>query len=393
MKLLKEDTEMLFLSEESAVAFYQEQEKNEIWKTCYTHELTTFPVPGDTCGLYDAASVKKSCNMEETKISDESILETMDSTKLGLTVPLQKAENYPLSNTAFATLMQRAGYSSAPAIASMKSKPTQKEMSPNNKAQVLNMGLRCFENKALVLIRDEKVRAVLSGDENDYSRLPVSALYKKMKEEIEAIYPDWSFEMSTVSHQFTTIQISLNDRNLEADISDIFKKSGRDIAGKPVVKMITSDVGLSGANIFPILKTKMGNEFPLGLPLCLTHNNRHSVQDFGKNVAQVNAMFRDAAAKLEKMMVKKVKYPGGCLRVIAKKCTLPKKTSCIQAKMFEETFKDAYEIDVYYKLFDILDEYIQDSSLSAARVMDIQESIARIVFSNMSDYDYPFEWE
>ena len=391
--LLKENEEKLFQTETGAMEFFKKQEQEEIWKRCYTNELSVFPIPGETCGLYDPDSIRTSCNMT-SQISDETIQEVIESTKLGLGVPLEKKENFPISNTAFVSLMQRAGYAASPVISNMKSKPNQGEMSPINKANVLNLGLSCYSNKALVLIRDEKIRAVLSGDESDYSRLPVTQLYQKIQKVLGEIYPNWSFKVATASHLFTTILVELNDGKLEEEIKNVFnKKAGFMSSGKPMLRMITSDVGLSGANILPVLRNSIGQEMALGTPLCLTHNNRHSVEDFEKNLNQITAMFREAKDKLEEMLTRKIKHPAGCLKVIAKKCGLPKKLTCNEAEAFEAMYANCYEIDVYQKLYELLDEYNNEVSISQSKYMDIQESIARIVFTNMSEYDYNFQWE
>lgn len=393
MKLLKDEQERNFLDENSMKAFIEEQEKTEIWKVCYTNELQTLPMPTPNCILFNAASVRQEYQIPETSVSDESIEETMDGCKLALSLPLEKKAIYPMAQTAFVTLLQRAGYGTSPVLLTQKSRPSQKEMSPTDKASVLNVGLECFTNKSLLLIRDEKVRAVLSGDENDYSRLPVSQLYKTLTGKLKEIYPAWKFVMATASHTYFTALVSLNDTKLENELQEIFLKSGINAKGKPMVRMVTSDVGLSGANLFPVLRDNTGREFALGTPLCLTHTAKHNMEDFAKNVAQITAMFRESKEKLEKMMTAQIKHPAGCLRIIAKKCTLPKKFTMNKAAEIEQNYKKCYEIDVYYALFDILDEYTRESDISTARMFNLQEAIARVVFTNMSDYDYEFNWE
>ncbi len=393
MKLINEEQERMFLDENSMKDFLATQEREEIWKVCYTNELKTVPMPTPNCILFNAESVRQEYQIPDSKVSDESLEETINGCKLGLSLPLNKMEIYPMAQTAFVTLMQRAGYGSSPVLLSQKERPSQQEMAPVDKSNVINLGLNCFTNKSLVLIRDEKVRAVLSGDESDYSRLPVSELYATMTKVLPEMYSNWSYVMATASHLYTTILVSINDTRLEREIHDIFSKSGILIKGKPMIRLVTSDVGLSGANLFPVLRDNMGKEFALGVPLCLTHTAKHSMTDFAKNVSQITAMFRDSKEKLNNMMTSPIKHPAGCLKAIAKKCTLPKKISINYAADFEKSYQNCYEIDVYYALFDILEKYSFESDLSTSRMFTLQESIARVVFSNMSDYDYEFEWE
>lgn len=393
MKLLKDEQERNFLDENSMKAFCEEQEKKEIWKVCFTNRLKTYPMPVPNSIFFSVDSVRQEYNIPETEISDESIEETMNECKLGLSIKLEMEKIYPMAQTAYATLLQRAGYSTSPVLLTQKSRTSQKEMSPADKSVVINAGLDCFSNKSLVLIRDEKIQAVLSGDENDYSRLPVSQLYQTLSDKLKEMYPAWKFVMATASHTYFTALVSLNDTKLENELQEIFLKSGINAKGKPMVRMVTSDVGLSGANLFPVLRDNTGREFALGTPLCLTHTAKHNMEDFAKNVAQITAMFRESKEKLEKMMTAQIKHPAGCLRVIAKKCTLPKKFTMNKAAEIEQNYKKCYEIDVYYALFDILDEYTRESDISTARMFNLQEAIARVVFTNMSDYDYEFNWE
>lgn len=61
-------------------------------------------------------------------------------------------------------------------------------------ANVLNACLQLFPAEALLLIRDEKVSAVHSGDSVDYSILPINELLATLKDKLDDRFPGAEFE-------------------------------------------------------------------------------------------------------------------------------------------------------------------------------------------------------
>lgn len=159
------------------------------------------------------------------------------------------------------------------------------------------------------------------------------------------------------------------------------------------VKLVSSDVGISGANLYPYINVS-GRSIMLGQPITLTHKNKHSLVDFTMNITKIGAAFQDAEEKLEKMKEIRVKHPASCLMRAAKQIGLPKKTSCEMAESIEALYgANCLQIDVFFALYDILEAYDADKALPISNRIVLEEGISRIAFSRFTDYDIPFQWE
>lgn len=391
MKNLNEENEKILLVEAAAENLFEKICSTDVWQRCYTNELEVVPIDNAPILMQE---IRQKMNISN-EVSDESMSECMESLNLGIMVPGDTGyTGYPLGSTAFGSLIQRAGYQNSPVLSLLTAKQVQNPMSPVDKADVLNKGFKCFKNKSLCLIRDEKVRAVLSGDDADYSVLPFDQLLKTFKEELNNQFTDVSFSQAVASNDYFSVMYAIKDKSLNQSIKDAFSKCGIDISSMTARCMLrSSDVGFSGANIYPYIAGK-GKERMIGTPISLTHKNQHSIADFRDNVAQVMSMFKAAADKIGEMQQTKVKNPAGCLLRIAKHVGLPKKIACESAPIIEAQYgSNCLQCDIYWAIYDIFDKAIEDNKLSEARKIALEEGISRIVFSNMEDYDLPFQWE
>ena len=160
MKRLNEKQEQIFLEEEKALKLFEEVCRTDVWKNCYTSEIQAIPIDDAPILMQE---IRRKWNIA-AEVSDDSMTENMEDLRIGLSIPFDTCkQSYPLGDTAYASLIQRAGFGSSPVLLNLTDKTSQKSMSPLARATVLNEGIKLFNNKALVLIRDEKVRAVLSG--------------------------------------------------------------------------------------------------------------------------------------------------------------------------------------------------------------------------------------
>lgn len=390
MKNLSETNELTFLKEEDAVAFFDNVCSTDVWKPCYTKELRAVPI--------DNAPILEQCIREQMlippEVSTESIQENMESINIGLQIPFDAGYVcYPLGDTAYDTLVQRAGFQNSPVLLITKDKVSQTAMSPKKKAEVINTGLSCYKNLSLILVRDEKIRAVLSGDEHDYSVLPFDQLLSTLKTRLCDMFSDVAFEAAFASHIYFMAEYSFKSSFVNETALAFNRIKSSSTSVKLSLKLISSDVGVSGANLFPYVSFD-DISFMMGMPITLTHKHKHALVDFIDNITKVGAAFRDATEKMEEMNSRKVSHPGGCLMRIAKQAGLPKKLSCEEAESIEALYgTNCMQSDVFFSLYDVLDKYDAECTLSLSRRLILEEGISRITFSRFSDYDIPFQWE
>lgn len=389
-KLLKETETIILQNEDGAHKLFKDVDDATIWQRCYVKELIAVGIE-DTPILMERARTALNAGPD---VSDESIQESMEYINLGLQVPFDNGyHGHPLGDTAFASLIKRAGYASSPVLTNLCDKNAQKVMAPEAKALVINQGMACFSNKVLVMIRDEKVRAVLSGDEADYSPIPFSELIATFKSGLKSQFKDVFFVEAAADHAFSSALYIIKDDDLNASIREAFTNACIDTSSMTVAAcLISSDVGVRGANIYPYLKSAT-RSMMIGSPIKLTHMHGHNINDFSVNVGKVVSMFRDTSEKLKQMQTEGVKHPEGCLLRLAKQIGLSKKISCEVAPNFAGVYGNSTtQLDVYWELQDIY-EQMKTETLSEARKIQLQENIARVCFDNMHDYDIPFKWD
>lgn len=391
MKNIKENDTIRLNDEGEAFALFKKVDADTIWQNCYTYELEAVEIPNAPICIAEVKA-KFSCDLS---VSDDSIFENMESFNLGVKVPFENGyHGYPLGDTAYGSLIQRAGYGASPVLMTLNDKASQNMMPPARKAEVINLGLECYKNRVLVMIRDEKIRAVHSGDESDYSRLPMSELARILRDELLNAYSDIVFSGAGIDHYFTTIEYVINDAVTKDAIEDVFDLAMIDTHNMELcVKLITSDVGISGANLYPCLKGA-GKLMMLGTPMVLTHKHKHSPKDFAENVRKVASMFKDATSRLAEMEKKVLKNPEGCFLRLAKQIGFGKIPSVEAASSFVAMYGTRpSQLDLYWALQELYEGITSAKNINEQRKITLQENLARLAFGDLEGNDLPFNWE
>ena len=79
-------------------------------------------------------------------------------------------------------------------------------------AEVLNECLKLYSADALLLIRDEKVSAVHSGDEVDYSILPINELLTALQTKLDDRFGGNQFETGYCDHSIVSASWTMPDQ-------------------------------------------------------------------------------------------------------------------------------------------------------------------------------------
>ena len=177
--------------------------------------------------------------------------------------------------------------------------------------------------------------------------------------------------------------------NLPENICDNF----RDVVPQgyiPTVLVQTSNVGLSGANIFPEL-THKGNQIPVGAPLCLQHKGEASIEKFKENINQVYSLFHKSLHHLSELKDKTIKYPVSTLISVCKKNHIPKKYIAYAVEYFEDLIDEDDEVtayDVYMAITEVI-FMAESEGRTNKQVFALKENVARCLFVNWSEFDLP----
>ena len=168
------------------------------------------------------------------------------------------------------------------------------------------------------------------------------------------------------------------------------RRAGRDAIPKnayPILDFLTSDVGMSGANIFPYLVIN-GYRVRLGDPLRVSHKHGASITDFENNCNAIFSMFTDAAEAFEKMIGIKIKKPVDCFLNVCKKLNLPKRAAEKAVEEFEEIRPiETTAYDIYMALW-TLEKYVTIESSDT--LINLEENIARGLKLDYTAYDHSY---
>ena len=342
------------------------------WHTCKVKSLHVEPLDG-TSPLYGRPSAFAAGT------SEEAVTDTVENLGLALNVD---GTIYPIRSTAYKTLLDRAKING-----SALPKLSRKEL-----ANVLNACLAVHNSDALLLIREEKVSAAHSGDEKDYSVLPMDELLITLEKKMGERFPGFVFESGYSDHSFTSGCWTFpgQKEDLLGTYAKTLASHGKtSMANRlvPGIRFMTSDTGLSSAKVSAML---MGTQHPIHIGGCVAVDHRHQkkVTDFEDAMDQLFAQFCDSVAKLQSLLEIQLEYPINAMTRICKKLSLPKKESVEAIAMYEMAYGGgpATAHDVFLAMQEI-PYLLKTHHIPEAKMLTVEENMARALSIKWSDYD------
>ena len=206
-------------------------------------------------------------------VGEEAIEDTAN--RLGLALKV-KGDLYPVRETAYKTLLDRAKINGT----------ALPKLSRGTLAGVLNECLHLFESEALVLVRDEKVSAVHSGDKTDYAVLPIDELLETLDGMLGIRFPDSVFTGGYADHSIVSGMWTMpkQKESLLGAYTKMLDKYGISHCDyTPGIRFVTSDTGIASAKVSALL---FGGKHPIHIGGCVAVDHRHgaTISDFEKAV-------------------------------------------------------------------------------------------------------------
>ena len=409
---MKDREQIVFEEQEQMLDFFEKQKESDRWILVFTNEIE--PVELDNAPLFTDAVIKE----HAIDVDRSAVEECMEDMQLMLKFPWDdKLRTVPIRYTALKSLCDRAGISgmsimtyddkpeiparsqrdfravkscdragiSGMSIMTYDDKPYHSPLSPKERAETLKMFLGHFTSKALILVRDDKVSAVMSGDERDYTVMPVADLLRILLEEMQEKFSSSEFAGCNTSHEMTQATFYMNDALMEEELVNSVNSSGTQVdvdGAKFVLRMVTSDIGRNSATLVPELicgNTRMR----IGEPLKLRHKGCH-VEDFREQCRMIYSMFEDSSALMKKLAGVTVTNPQKVLDDIATRADLPiRSTKRAQELMSEECGGTCTGFEIYYYIFWIIEDHAfymeqeKGKPLGLQQLFDMQEKASR----------------
>ena len=377
--IYRDDFSQTFGQESAFLGFLREREQSAGWNTETSNTLRFEALEED-------ATVTKLLMDNYTMSGREGILrDTMDNTRL-----LLKASEhyYPVRSCAVKTILDRARVSGS-ALSKVK-KPIL--------AQILNECMKVANGDALLRIADEKVSAVLGGDSSDYAILEMPALFEETMQYLQKRFPGYTFAGGWFDHSIVTAlwELTATPELVESYERALAQHGKKPEELKPALRLTSSDVGLSGANLFPtIFKGRDSKILTLGSPLKLEHTNGASLSKFCDQLDMIFAQYTKALKDLTALLDVDISYPVNTMLGIMKRISIPKKLAYQAADLFKGQYGEgactAHE--VYYGISEVL-FLLQCDGAEGSRIAQMEEKVARALRIRWHDYDMPgdFSW-
>ena len=290
---------------------------------------------------------------------------------------------YPMGMTTMKTIESRARISGSALL----------DVSKGKLARILNDCLDVTKGKALIRIHEGKIRAVHGGDPSDYSVLPMPELFEVVSIYVSENYDRADFSSGMFSHSLVSASWELEEKELLDTYRGLLLQYGlkADNVLSAQIRVQTSDVGVSGANIYYSLL--LGTEkkpLVLGNPLKLEHTNNASIEDFSQNIGQVFARYQEAIGDLSKLFHVYVSYPANVMASVMIKAGISKALTVQTVEQFKASHGSG--VCNGYEVYCGICESIflaQSNGMGAKALTDLEEMVSRCLTYRFHEYDIP----
>lgn len=293
-----------FAHEPEFLAFLDSMQARSHWDRQPTREL-------EVIALDEHDPLTRTLRRQYAHQGLEGVLDdTMEHTRL-----LLKAQDEltPVRSCAIKTILDRARISGS--ALSQLSKP--------HLAEILNRCLNIARGDALLWYSDGKVSAVHGGDASDYAVLEIPELFEHTVCYLNRHYPGYTFAGGSFDHAMVTAvweltgQDSLTEtyRNALAR-HDLLDETTRI---RPAVRLSTSNTGISGANLYPmLLEGDDARIIPLGCPIRENHKGGADLDRFDANLEKLFAQYDASLSALTALLDVELAYPVNAMQAVLK---------------------------------------------------------------------------
>ena len=367
-----DDFNTTFDSYPAMLDYHQAQSRNSEWIRCPVRDIHVEPLNQNTVPYWNTALF----------VDGTSALAVHDTAaNLGLAVRCN-GKLYPLRRTAFKTLLDRAKINGT----------ALSKLPKEDLAQVINTCLQMSMSQALMYYNAEKVTAIHSGDEKDYSVLPIDELLGKIQSSLDERFPGNEFEKGYTDHSLSGAMWKLPNQKTElletyAQMLAAHSSSHTVPDLMPAIRFITSDSGTASARVVAILGDGKYS-IHIGSCVAVEHRRKKTVENFEEALSQLFAQYGDNIKKLQKLLDIRLVYPVNAMTRICKELVMPKKEATDAINFFEMAVGDgcATAHDVFMAMQEI-PYNLRLAGAAESKILTVQENIAKLLSLNWNSYD------
>lgn len=249
--------------------------------------------------------------------------------------------------------------------------------------------------------------AYLHGDNivachsKDYRPLEISELIEQLKESLERRYEKVEFFDGSYCDDFTIVDFIIRDRQVIRALEHVVSGGAKYYDAVLSVRLVTSNLGLSGANLYPLFlfKTTPEQRTYSVLPatekrIVLEHKGDANIEKFAKNCEKMFGLIELLPQNIAALNGMIVHYPTHCLINVAEKVGIPAKYVKPVAEdvafLYQGCEPTAKEIYMYLA-------QVIDAPTDAVERMQITEKVGRgirLMREHLDEVDIPkIKWK
>lgn len=367
----QDDFSINFTKEDQLHGFLEELEERAGWDVRPSSSIRVLPAEEN-----EALCQRITEELEEKGIIPDTCRNTGLLLKMGRSV-------YPLGRSSLATLKSRARVNGN-ALSDLE-KP--------KLARLLNDCLKVTRGDALIRTQEGKVRAVHGGDESDYCILPMTEIFGTASSYINGKYDEATFKAGYYDHTMTTATWEIEDDELVSSYRKALKNYREDLNDQlsAAVRISTSDVGASGANIYySLLVGRDKRPLVLGKALKLAHEKKASMAEFDANMSMAFARYEEALAGVERLFHIYLNHPVNVISGLMERVKIGKKLIAETVEQFKATYMGGAcsGYDVYCAICTSI--FLSEvNGVQGKPLADLEEAVSRCLTLRWSDYDIP----
>ncbi len=371
-KVFADDFNRSFAQESEFIGFLKERDEQSAWNIAKT-KILRFVALDDTSSKIE--TIAEDYTDEER---DELLFDTMENTRLLLKA---KDKCYPVRSCAVKTILERARISGH--ALNKVEKPVL--------ARILNHCLKVAAGDALIKVSEGKVSAVHGGDRVDYAVLEIPELFSMTVEFLNRRFTGAEFVGGYYDHSMVTALWAFPNHD---ELLDTYKQALKDRGVshdelQASLRLTTSDVGVSGANLYPMLFSgKNRKNITLGSPLKLEHKNGADMDMFENNLALIYPQYGNALKRLTALLDIEIRNPLNTMAGVMKRIGVQKKLAFEAIELYKAQNGTGYctAHDLYLGICEVIFN-MQCDGADGGKIASMEENIARALKIRWSDYD------
>ena len=374
-RVYEDNYRAVFTRQEDFLSCINRIGNNSFWERRKSKNLRLVPMTSDSKVAEEMREEYLRDGLDDRIIND-TILNT------GLLIRL-KDKCYPVRACAIKSILDRAGISGNGL----------RRVDKSVYARIINDCLKVTNGEALVRISEGKVSAVLGGDCHDYAVLDTEQIFLHSVDYLNTHFKGCQYLGGFYEHEMVSAlwELTGNDEMLDAYRTELRLHGKQTEEMKPMVRITTSDTGMGGANIYPMLVSENGRcTINLGSPLKLGHRNGTKISDFDEQPKMLYSKYQAATGNLIKLLDIEILHPVNCMKGVMDKLGIAKKYKAEAVDLFVAQYgEDACTAhDIYFGISEIL-YMLSCEGEEGSKIAKMEEIIARALVINWHEYDIP----